>query len=245
MIKIFRQIRQTLVISGNSVKYLKYAIGEIILVVIGILIALQINNWNQERLDDKMEQVLLNQWLQDFEANTENIKATEIQYQDLLSKIDVVFRYTGPKVQIPQDKKILDSMFSLRNVNLELVYGSLNFSSQQMERVKNQKLKIGLSLFPGMEAHYRELQNQVSNRTLEQRDIIKRHISLISRYPEYKDHAFTSDTLGWLRDRDFQDITVSKKWLILGAMNALTDLNHQNQKLIDLIKKDLNSQTHD
>ena len=151
MIKIFRQIRQTLVISGNSVKYLKYAIGEIILVVIGILIALQINNWNQERLDDKMEKVLLNQWLQDFEANTEIIKATEIQYQDLLSKIDVVFRYTGPKVQIPQDKKILDSMFSLRNVNLELVYGSLNFSSQQMERVKNQFIHLIIRILQVMQ----------------------------------------------------------------------------------------------
>jgi|TARA_R110000737_G_C14509985_1_gene473452 hypothetical protein len=46
MIKFFRKIRQNLVSKGNTGKYLKYAIGEIILVVIGILIALSINNWN-------------------------------------------------------------------------------------------------------------------------------------------------------------------------------------------------------
>lgn len=46
MIKIFRKIRLQLLSDGNTGKYLKYAIGEIVLVVIGILIALSINNWN-------------------------------------------------------------------------------------------------------------------------------------------------------------------------------------------------------
>ncbi|WP_445732333.1 DUF6090 family protein [Mariniflexile sp.] len=50
MIKIFRNIRKNLLAEGKTSKYLKYAIGEIILVVIGILIALSINNWNQERI---------------------------------------------------------------------------------------------------------------------------------------------------------------------------------------------------
>jgi len=49
MIKLFRNIRQNLLNQGKTSKYLKYAIGEIVLVVIGILIALQINNWNAER----------------------------------------------------------------------------------------------------------------------------------------------------------------------------------------------------
>ena len=53
MIKFFRKIRQNLLSEGKTKKYLKYAIGEIILVVIGILIALQINNWNEQRKRDK------------------------------------------------------------------------------------------------------------------------------------------------------------------------------------------------
>ncbi len=47
MIKFFRNIRQNLLKEGKTQKYLKYAIGGIVLVVIGILIALQINNWNE------------------------------------------------------------------------------------------------------------------------------------------------------------------------------------------------------
>ncbi len=53
MIKIFRKIRQSLLTKGKTRKYVKYAIGETLLVVIGILIALQINNWNEERKFNK------------------------------------------------------------------------------------------------------------------------------------------------------------------------------------------------
>ena len=49
MIKFFRHIRYNLMETGKTGKYFKYAIGEILLVVIGILIALQINNWNESR----------------------------------------------------------------------------------------------------------------------------------------------------------------------------------------------------
>ena len=49
MIKFFRHIHKSLLVKNKTGKYFKYAIGEIILVVIGILIALQINNWNENR----------------------------------------------------------------------------------------------------------------------------------------------------------------------------------------------------
>ncbi|GLU45218.1 DUF6090 family protein [Allomuricauda sp. NBRC 101325] len=69
MIKFFRKIRQNLLSEGNTGKYLKYAIGEIVLVVIGILIALAINNWNQERLNDKKELDLLVNLKEDLHLN--------------------------------------------------------------------------------------------------------------------------------------------------------------------------------
>ena len=67
MIKFFRKARYDLMgksrPAGQADKtgmYLKYAIGEVILVVIGILIALQINNWNEDRKNSMQEQLYLN-----------------------------------------------------------------------------------------------------------------------------------------------------------------------------------------
>ncbi|BAO76456.1 DUF6090 family protein [Winogradskyella sp. PG-2] len=51
MIKFFRKIRQNLLSEGKTGKYFKYAIGEIVLVMIGILLALQVSNWNDKRLE--------------------------------------------------------------------------------------------------------------------------------------------------------------------------------------------------
>jgi hypothetical protein len=59
MIKFFRKIRQNLLSEGKTRKYFKYAVGEIVLVVIGILIALQINTWNGEKKDRAYELKML------------------------------------------------------------------------------------------------------------------------------------------------------------------------------------------
>jgi hypothetical protein len=59
MIKFFRKIRQNLLSQGKTGRYFKYAIGEIVLVVIGILIALQINNWNENRKQQIKEREIL------------------------------------------------------------------------------------------------------------------------------------------------------------------------------------------
>jgi hypothetical protein len=73
MIKFFRKIRQSLLSEGKIGKYLKYAIGEIVLVVIGILIALQINNWNEQRKDSIKEQAILKRLEKEFISNRDQL----------------------------------------------------------------------------------------------------------------------------------------------------------------------------
>ena len=69
MIKIFRNIRYKLMSENKTGRYFKYAIGEIILVVIGILIALQINNWNEDRKNRITEADYYCRILDDFVLN--------------------------------------------------------------------------------------------------------------------------------------------------------------------------------
>ena len=74
MIKFFRKIRRKLLTENKFSKYLLYAIGEIILVVIGILIALQINNWNSLQNDRDIEQSTLKNLKAEFEENLEQLR---------------------------------------------------------------------------------------------------------------------------------------------------------------------------
>ncbi|WP_282136012.1 DUF6090 family protein [Seonamhaeicola maritimus] len=76
MIKFFRKIRQNLLSDGKTGKYFKYAIGEIVLVVIGILIALQINNWKNYNLDRISERDYLNRISNDLIVDTINFSWT-------------------------------------------------------------------------------------------------------------------------------------------------------------------------
>ena len=69
MIKFFRKIRQNLLMENKTGKYFKYAIGEIILVMIGILLALQVNNWNNENKDRISERKILDNIHRDFLTN--------------------------------------------------------------------------------------------------------------------------------------------------------------------------------
>lgn len=73
MIKFFQKIRYDLMNQNKSAKYFKYALGEIILVVIGILIALQINNWNQGKINSKIEANLLIELLENLSVNEDRL----------------------------------------------------------------------------------------------------------------------------------------------------------------------------
>lgn len=72
MLKFFRQIRQSLISENKFSKYLLYAIGEIVLVVLGILIALQINNQNEARKREKIEIEFLEGLVVDLKLDSTN-----------------------------------------------------------------------------------------------------------------------------------------------------------------------------
>jgi hypothetical protein len=74
MIKFFRRLRQDLVTGTKSIRYFKYAAGEIFLVVIGILIALQINNWNESRKEAREEEKILSNLQAEFVNNLAQLK---------------------------------------------------------------------------------------------------------------------------------------------------------------------------
>ncbi len=81
MIKFFRRIRFDLMEKNKTGKYIKYAIGEIMLVVLGILIALQVNNWNQDRIARREADIFLDRLKQDL-LNEKTVLSERIKYYE-------------------------------------------------------------------------------------------------------------------------------------------------------------------
>ena len=80
MLKFFRKIRQESIKNHKTINYLKYAIGEIILVVIGILIALQVNEWNNDRIRKKEEVTILKQLQTDLKTSQTELSEIKTFY---------------------------------------------------------------------------------------------------------------------------------------------------------------------
>ena len=70
MVPFFRKIRKKMADDNRPLKYARYAIGEIVLVVIGILIALQINTWNEGRKSKKATMVYMDRSIDDLKSDT-------------------------------------------------------------------------------------------------------------------------------------------------------------------------------
>lgn len=90
MIKFFRKIRYSLMEAGKTSRYLKYAIGEIVLVVIGILIALQINNWNENRKDRVKEKHYISNLKRDVKNQIKSTKELITFKEKAIKQIETV-----------------------------------------------------------------------------------------------------------------------------------------------------------
>lgn len=136
MISFFRKIRQKLLSQNRVTRYLAYAIGEIVLVVIGILIALQVNNWNEQRKAKARERELL-------EFALENIRTDSLSLDSIMSRTDKILVVHQNLILLSENKLHQEEVG-----NLDLVRASepnlliLKKNNPNLpNEVKNQELK--------------------------------------------------------------------------------------------------------
>lgn len=153
MIKFFRRLRMQLLPENKFGKYFLYAIGEIVLVVIGILIALSINNWNNNKIETKKEQVILKGLKTTFESNLQVLikinTSTKVVYEASLELME----YVNPEI-IEYSVSDIDSLISLM-INYSSYDPSIGtieniINSGELNLIKNEKLQNNISNWSGM-----------------------------------------------------------------------------------------------
>ena len=144
MIKFFRLIRQQLLSEGKTGKYFKYAIGEIILVVIGILIALGINNWNQNRKTEEQIKQFLISLKSDLRNDLIEIKAvTETQsmrYNRITEAIELSINPDLKKIILNDSIKYYDPGSNFTFFPTVCSYNAAN-NSGLIDKINNERLK--------------------------------------------------------------------------------------------------------
>jgi hypothetical protein len=130
MIKFFRKIRQKMLTENKASKYLLYAIGEIVLVVIGILIALSINNWNEQRKDRQRGSKILGELATNVAYNIENME----KYINIAARHNKYSDYVITVLEgaIPYSDS-LDKILNKALLNFDAFY----FSDVAYESLKN------------------------------------------------------------------------------------------------------------
>ena len=151
MIKLFRNIRQKLIVEGKTANYFKYAIGEIVLVVIGILIALQINNWNEVRKQRLEEIETLKNIRSDFANTIIEFEENNMFRERIISSTKTLYGIIKNE-QNNYSKKQLDSIMSelLINPTYNGQSETLNilFNSGKINIISNDSIKNALVLWP-------------------------------------------------------------------------------------------------
>jgi len=105
MLRIFKDIRQSLLNEGKTSRYLRYAIGEIVLVVIGILIALQINNWKEQRKAKIIEANFFEDVLEDLKKDQDRLEYYELFHSKRIEYLDTLLTYVrNPQKQMGINK---------------------------------------------------------------------------------------------------------------------------------------------
>ena len=215
MIKFFRNSRQKLLIESKFSKYLIYAIGEIVLVVLGILIALQINTWNENRKATNKLEGYTAKLRNDIVSDTINLNTLLDKGKKMQQEIEVYFEYfdSGNK---PLDK-LLDSASQVK-LNL-FRYLPISYTFQDMQQSGNTAL-----LTEGQRKAFVELNNAQEFLII----IIEKAITDIKE-EQYKRNAYLDFDLS---NSNFHEITSwsqvdnSKHQGLLHFHNVLTNYHH-------------------
>lgn len=187
MAKLFNNIRRKLIDDKLSAirttSYLKYAIGEIFLVVIGILIALSINNWNENRKDMNKLKVLTRNLHKEFKTNLEELEIDINRLKGKISAGNVLKTYIGTeKIEISEFKvdSLLFEAFKSPTWNPSTFTLNEVKNSGKLSDIKNTKLKL---LLYQWERHYEDIlewQNSLVSSLAGPQAVLKRKGSVVN-----------------------------------------------------------------
>ncbi len=199
MIKFFRKIRYDLMEKNNTGKYLKYAVGEIILVVIGILLALQINNFNEQKKQKVKEIELLSNLNRTIETDLKSIIYFKSELNESQKSISIILEHLIN--DLPYSDSLKFHFASISHVPQIKLNSSVfeSLKSESLTLISNRALRQDLIMF------YGDIVTTQQERNSEHRHLIYESFTnlLITRFDEF----WKSNAFDLMEDPEFEDYT--------------------------------------
>ena len=246
MIKLFKSRRYDIMEKNKTGKYLKYAIGEIILVIIGILVAIQLNEWRMESNNNIQKQTILNALQLEFEANVEQLD-TVIYY---MKEIPKAYLLTNKMMRKPI-KQYSDSDYSKLILGLGWTHtfnpsnGVLRsaISSSEIHLIENKRLIQILFSWEDVikdsdEEALTLLKFQYDSHVLKGR-YISAAIEWKAIFPEMIPPNNPSDYIGLFQDEAFENFSIRSFAYSQEYLSELNNIKNQNMEILLLIKQEL------
>jgi len=225
-------------------KYFKYAIGEILLVVIGILIALSINNWNEGRKAQIQERQLLDNLRIEFEDNLRDLDSIALQVDNVIVSLENVFELFGHSSKV-ESVDSLDKMLSraLSSPNWRPSEYLLNnlASTGSIANLKNERLKLMLYRWSRFQNQMLEVDVRTEKTGEEIITFLKKHGSLrnadaTSNRFDYRKSTLGVSNLNLLSDPQFENHIDDKLYMYQRTKNTLNQAKKLLIKMIDETK---------
>ena len=246
MLRFFRKIRFEIMEKNKPGKYLKYAIGEIVLVVIGILIALQINNWNEARKDHDKKMALLNSLKVEFTLNLEQLDSV-MYYDKLVVKSTYWFLHLDPESAAAKNTDSLRER--LQHTSWLWTFDAQNgalrsgISSGNIHLIKNDSLINLLFSWQDIVADAKENEDRSIDLRLKSNYVLDRYIRIIDYrkiiHPDLGISKFQSDYFALINDPVFEDYISERYTFMQDALNELYLVRNQNLKILELLDSEL------
>ena len=236
MLRFFRRIRQSLIENNRFRKYLIYAIGEITLVMIGILLALQVNNWNNKRINNRLESKILRQLHQDFLENKRNFEhVTSFRHRNMndLRKIIDLFPIDIEKVN-------LDSLSYYIKTNgyrgtFNPSNGAINTltNSSSFEIIRDDKLRDLLVQWKDLVEDYLEDERIADYHLVNQWDpyMNKRLIERYNHNPQIEDIYDERVDLSFLESIEFQNLITRRMLNLQRSFNPREEITEYERMI--------------
>lgn len=253
MISFFRKIRQKLLSQNRVTQYLVYALGEIALVMIGILLALQVNNWNEERKIRIAEKSILQNLRTELILNIQNLE-TDISYHELAHQCSIeLLGLFGTDISSIPSISLDTLLFNAETVyTFEVRNGYIKsiISSGNLDYLRNEELKSMLTSFEGEVVDGLEefdvVKNLIINRlwpAIDGKISSSNRILSDGEYNDFPKGFYTSDYQWFFQNRLVEDILSNvDSWRIDGINDEKALLVFFNE-LLQLIDQEIDSST--